>query len=257
MNNPIEKPKKQQSTKSESRKELKKIEPPKLEATPLKAWKDGTTLDSVNVLVTGVDPIKKITGTKDSELAQNFLFDSAHSIAPIFENLRKKGPAEGYLDGVNIMAQSLNDFQPRDAIEAGLITQATALYQHGMDRLGRAGRSDTIPKSESQVNMAIKLLRLRNETIEAIIRYRRGGEQRVIVQHVNVNDGGQAIVGHVTTGGGGLLENGGKNPCSESAAQRPDQMAIDHAVSQQCQTGSVDCTVDCAPAQKRPKEFNG
>jgi len=28
-----------------------------------------------------------------------------------------------------------------------------------------------------------------------LVRLRRGGEQRVIVQHVNVNEGGQAIVG--------------------------------------------------------------
>lgn len=250
---------KQLLAKSEPGKELKKIEPPKFESTPLKVWKADTDqgLNSVSVLVSSADAIKKITGTKDTELAQNFLFDSAHSIGPVFEKLKGKSASDGYLDAINIMAQSLNDFQPRDAIEAGLITQATALYQHGMDRLGRAGRSDTIPNSESQVNMAVKLLRLRNETIEAITRYRRGGEQRVIVQHVNVNEGGQAIVGHVTTGGGGLLENGGKNPCSGSAGQRPDQMVIDHVDSQQWQTGSVDCTADCVPVQKRQKEFNG
>jgi len=50
---------------------------------------------------------------------------------------------------------------------------------------------------------AIKLLRLHNETIEALSRYRRGGEQKVVVQHVNVNNGGQAIVGNVEARGGG------------------------------------------------------
>ena len=32
---------------------------------------------------------------------------------------------------------------------------------------------------------------------EALARYRRKGEQKVVVQHVNVNDGGKAIVGNM------------------------------------------------------------
>ncbi|HUS97392.1 MAG TPA: hypothetical protein VMX97_11680 [Hyphomicrobiaceae bacterium] len=38
---------------------------------------------------------------------------------------------------------------------------------------------------------------------EALKRYRTGGQQRVIVEHVTVNEGGQAIVGNVETGGRG------------------------------------------------------
>jgi hypothetical protein len=33
-------------------------------------------------------------------------------------------------------------------------------------------------------------------------KYRTGGEQKVTVQHVSVNDNAQAIVGNVSTGGG-------------------------------------------------------
>ena len=39
--------------------------------------------------------------------------------------------------------------------------------------------------------------------MEALKRYRTTGEQKVTVQHVTVNDGGQAVVGTVTTGGRG------------------------------------------------------
>jgi hypothetical protein len=34
--------------------------------------------------------------------------------------------------------------------------------------------------------------------LEALKRYRSGGEQKVTVQHVSVSEGGQAIVGNVT-----------------------------------------------------------
>lgn len=53
------------------------------------------------------------------------------------------------------------------------------------------------------MNTATKLIRLHNETIDALCRYRRGGEQRVIVQHIQVNDGGKAVVGGMIEGGWG------------------------------------------------------
>ena len=48
----------------------------------------------------------------------------------------------------------------------------------------------------------MKLMRTYTAQVEALARLRRGGEQRVIVQHVNVNEGGQAIVGAVSHPGG-------------------------------------------------------
>jgi hypothetical protein len=39
--------------------------------------------------------------------------------------------------------------------------------------------------------------------MEALKRYRTGGEQKVTVQHVSVSEGGQAIVGNVTQPAGG------------------------------------------------------
>jgi hypothetical protein len=48
--------------------------------------------------------------------------------------------------------------------------------------------------------------------VEALKRYRMGGEQKVTVQHVTVNEGGQAIVGHVRHGGvvGAISNRGGE-----------------------------------------------
>jgi hypothetical protein len=44
--------------------------------------------------------------------------------------------------------------------------------------------------------------------MEALKRYRTGGEQMVTVQHVNVSEGGQAIVGNVTQGQRDVVPNG-------------------------------------------------
>jgi hypothetical protein len=56
----------------------------------------------------------------------------------------------------------------------------------------------------------MKLLRLHNETIEILDRYRRRGGQTVVVQHqhVQVNDGGRAIIGtQMMEGGGSKLKS--------------------------------------------------
>jgi hypothetical protein len=46
--------------------------------------------------------------------------------------------------------------------------------------------------------------------METLKKYRSSGEQRITVQHVTVNDGGQAVVGNVNTGGNAMnKEEGG------------------------------------------------
>jgi hypothetical protein len=39
--------------------------------------------------------------------------------------------------------------------------------------------------------------------VEALNKHRGKGQQKIIVQHVHVNEGGQAIVGDISHGGGG------------------------------------------------------
>jgi hypothetical protein len=48
--------------------------------------------------------------------------------------------------------------------------------------------------------------------VDALAKLRRGGEQRVVVEHVHIHAGGRAIVGEVTHTGvpGALVENQGQ-----------------------------------------------
>ncbi|MBT4688816.1 MAG: hypothetical protein HOB72_12045, partial [Rhodospirillaceae bacterium] len=48
-----------------------------------------------------------------------------------------------------------------------------------------------------------KLARTFTAQMEALNRYRGKGQQKMTVEHVHVHEGGQAIVGNVTKGGGG------------------------------------------------------
>src|SRR5262249_16939390 len=57
-------------------------------------------------------------------------------------------------------------------------------------------------------NLAVKLLRTYTMQMEALLRYRGKGEQKMTVEHVHVYQGGQAIVGAVHHGGGARTKTG-------------------------------------------------
>ena len=57
---------------------------------------------------------------------------------------------------------------------------------------------------QANVNEATKMLRTFTTQMEALKKYRTGGQQKVTVEHVHVNEGGRAIVGTVNQGGGGV-----------------------------------------------------
>ncbi len=63
--------------------------------------------------------------------------------------------------------------------------------------------SDQHPEAKDRnASRAAKLLRTFAAQMEALKKYRTGGQQKMIVEHVHVHQGGQAIVGSVTQGGG-------------------------------------------------------
>jgi hypothetical protein len=70
--------------------------------------------------------------------------------------------------------------------------------------LFEGGRSAgcTLAQQDSAERTYNKLARTFASQVEALKRYRSAGEQTVRVEHVTVNEGGQAIVGNVAQGAG-------------------------------------------------------
>ncbi|MEX1313819.1 MAG: hypothetical protein AB1Z38_06570 [Desulfotignum sp.] len=101
------------------------------------------------------------------------------------------------------------ELAPRDAFEGMLTNQMflvfrQALHIFSLSNLdGNRGRSDI---QDSLTNRYVKLMRLFNQQLEALDKHRRGGNQKMTVEHVHVHEGGQAIVGNINQGGGGKDE---------------------------------------------------
>ncbi len=140
--------------------------------------------------------IMEATGAANSDVGIQMLANVGNAI------VSAKAERSKMATQLNAVAQSMQALGPQDEYEGQLIAQLVVLHEHAMDWLGRAQRTERVDFANVYLNGASKLLTRHHETLEALLKYRRKGEQRVYVEHVHVHDGGQAIVGNVIPGGG-------------------------------------------------------
>lgn len=103
----------------------------------------------------------------------------------------------------NFMLSVVKGIEPRDQVEAMLAAQMAAVHMATMTFARRLNHVENIPQQDSAERAFNKLARTYVTQMEALKRYRTGGQQKVVVEHVTVNAGGQAIVGAVQAGGRG------------------------------------------------------
>ncbi len=114
------------------------------------------------------------------------------------------------IDRVNITAALMYGIAPDNEVEGMLGLQMVATHNLAMELLGRAMRYDCWDATRDGVNMATKLLRTYKAQMEALNRNRgKSPSQKVTVEHVHVNAGGQAIVGNVERTPTGRGKEGG------------------------------------------------
>jgi hypothetical protein len=103
-------------------------------------------------------------------------------------------------DGLNFMLSVVKGIKPKDRLEAMLAAQMAAVHMATMTLARRLAHVENIEQQDSAERAFNKLVRSYAMQMEALKRHRTGGEQKVTMQHVSVNEGGQAIVGNVTQG---------------------------------------------------------
>lgn len=106
---------------------------------------------------------------------------------------------------LNAMLAVLDGAQPENEVEAMLLVQMATAHEMAIDLAARAREAKYADALNSQGSLAVRFMRASAQHAEALAKLRRGGEQRVKVEHVHVHPGGQAIVGdvHSHLGGGG------------------------------------------------------
>src|SRR2546430_6681965 len=109
--------------------------------------------------------------------------------------------------GINFLLAVVKGVEPKDQVEAMLAAQMAAVHNATMTFARRLAHVDNIPQQDSAERAFNKLARTFAAQVEALKRYRSGGEQTVRAEHVTVHECGQAIVGNIHHGGRGSSEN--------------------------------------------------
>ena len=110
----------------------------------------------------------------------------------------------GALEKARAGIAAMTGIGPDDVIADMVAAQLVSAHHSAMDCYKRAAGGGELVVWREALNQANRLSRTSAALIEALNRHRgKGSQQRVVVEHVNVAAGGQAIVGAVATGGGG------------------------------------------------------
>jgi hypothetical protein len=157
----------------------------------------GTPEKGQNVTVKTEDSLRKIFGTDHPEMAEGLL-------RHCFKALRKSEISDDFSgnDERMFMVTIIAELEPRDTVERMLAVQMAATHVAMVRAGGFLANADYAEQVGVHSSTFNKLARTYTAQMEALRKHRNGGKQTVTVQHVNVEGGGQAIVGNVQTGEG-------------------------------------------------------
>ncbi len=130
-------------------------------------------------------------------------------------------------------AAALQGIGPKDELEGMMAAQLLAAHNAAMECYRRAMIGEqTLQGRSENLNQAIKLSRTWTTLLEALNKHRGKGGQKVTVEHVHVNAGGQAMVGAIKASGNGKRERSEEQTSAEQNAHAP-QPALRSADTQE------------------------
>jgi hypothetical protein len=100
---------------------------------------------------------------------------------------------------LNVLLALIEGAKPQGEIEAALVVQMACTHAASMAVLARlvGGHGPDDRTMAVRASAAGRLLRAYATQVETLRRLRNGGSQIVRVEHVHVNEGGQALIGNV------------------------------------------------------------
>jgi len=141
-----------------------------------------------------VDDIKEIVGTSSDDFL-NSMFNQLYLAHP---DVRDVQPTDIF----NQIIPALRAIGPKDEFEAMLAVQIVATHNLSMGRLARAAQKSDTRAIDQCVTQATKLSRTFLALVDGLNKHRGKGHQKMTVEHVHVNQGGQAVIGNVGGRGG-------------------------------------------------------
>ena len=157
----------------------------------LRADEDG----GLSVVVKEAGQLETLMGMKTADAAREVFFIAVEALGTVAES---KAP---------LISAMFAEMEPNDAVEAMLVAQMTATHVAISTAANRMSRQSHSQTRESYERSMTRLSRTFLAQMDALKKHRAKAQQIVRVERVTVNEGGQAIVGDVTHGGGADVQN--------------------------------------------------
>jgi hypothetical protein len=213
---------------------------------PIGAWweaREAVALDhEAEALLNSPSPLPLVRGGGEAICPHPLGHDEGRDLPWLVDTLKTPGvvAAAASLERLRLLmdadcaelaCDTAETIQPQNSLERMLAHQLAATHAAGMRFLAKAtmrlGPAPVSPHTDFSetcrlANTAARLLATFQEGLQTLAKLRTGGKQVVVVQHVQVTDGGQAVVaGEMRTGGpsaaGGVCEKGGTIPCATTS----------------------------------------
>ncbi len=149
--------------------------------------------DMMVVRLESPEAIAEATGTNDPELSQQL-------INQVYKTLWMPAELsdEERLQQIRAAIAALRGIKPQDEVEGMLATQMVATHAAAMECLRRSMIQQLSFKDrDNNLRHAAKLLSIFAKQLETLNRNRGKGQQKITIEHVNVEYLGQATVGHI------------------------------------------------------------
>lgn len=164
---------------------------------PLKLQPDTENPEKLTVDCSAGEMICRIyetTGFLDDDAAEHLTYQVA--------NVNTRG-SDQELDATNASLAIMNGIAPESPLEGLLAAQMTVTHNMAMEFSRRAMREgQTTDGVDRNINRTTKMMKAFTSQVEALQKLRNKGQQKITVQHVQVNQGGQAVIGDINQGGG-------------------------------------------------------
>ena len=145
-----------------------------------------------------IENYKKMTGTEYRGAAEL-------GVAQTMQTIQQLNINGDEVDCSEVAQQMLWSLKPQDAMEGMLASQMIALHNLAMDCSSKAMASgQTFEVRDMNLKHAVKLMNAFSNAVSTLDKHRGKGQQKITVehQHVQVEAGGQAIIGDVHHKGG-------------------------------------------------------
>lgn len=174
---------------------MSKVDPHQVDA----AWTTKAKKHGLVLTVKEDDAMRDLGGSIYGAFNQA-LVDEVTRTAFVVAAPGQKEAADRKVAGMVVAA--LEAFKPKDEIEGMIAAQAVAMHMASMEAFRRA----IIPEQSNETASKLRrdganLARGMTDMLNALAKHRGQGQQKVVVEHVHVHAGGQAVVGTVSTSG--------------------------------------------------------